>query len=288
MRVAWVHPSWRDLVIEHLAADRAARARFLSASEPDGVSLALAVGGGSTGQRRLPLLREDADWDLLTDRVAHLIGDGDTLALAQILTALEAAVADIDGLGPAREARALASYTLDRIRRDWDQSHRVLDVHLLETWLGVAQRLRGKPELPNVARTWGELLPARAPELEQPDLERFDRWLGLAGVLKRFAPTVLDELAFPRRYKDLLLDFWTLVRSAEPVTVAPETRETILTVMHRYVEVGLFTRFELDGVMAEWREDLEPLWPTAREPPRSARPLGAEAVADVARILDDL
>lgn len=40
--------------------------------------------------------------------------------------------------------------------------------------------------------------------------------------------------------------------------------------------------------MAEWREYLEPLWPTAREPPRSARPLGAEAAADVARILDDL
>ena len=30
MRVSWVHPSWRDLVIESLAADPVERRRFLS------------------------------------------------------------------------------------------------------------------------------------------------------------------------------------------------------------------------------------------------------------------
>jgi hypothetical protein len=54
-RVTWVHPSWRDLVIDHLAGDPLARRRFLERCSLD-VLLALSVGGGATGERRFPLL----------------------------------------------------------------------------------------------------------------------------------------------------------------------------------------------------------------------------------------
>src|SRR6185437_13150817 len=73
VRVAWVHPTWRDLVIERLAADAELRHRFLGRCGPHGVVLALSTGGGARGERRLPLLRDDKDWDAVGDRIYALV-----------------------------------------------------------------------------------------------------------------------------------------------------------------------------------------------------------------------
>ena len=47
--VTWVHPSWRDLVIDELAADPAARRSFLRHCSLDGLLLALSHAGGLDG-----------------------------------------------------------------------------------------------------------------------------------------------------------------------------------------------------------------------------------------------
>ena len=76
-RVGWVHPSWRDLVIEELATDADARRAFLRDCSVEGVLLALSTGGGVTGERSLPLLIDDADWDLVGDRAAGFLSELD-------------------------------------------------------------------------------------------------------------------------------------------------------------------------------------------------------------------
>src|SRR3954451_1044110 len=45
--VGWVHPSWRDLVIDRLSADAGARSRFTRVAGIEGVELALSVAGGT-------------------------------------------------------------------------------------------------------------------------------------------------------------------------------------------------------------------------------------------------
>ncbi|HEY3187892.1 MAG TPA: hypothetical protein VGJ70_10480, partial [Solirubrobacteraceae bacterium] len=72
MRVVWVHPSWRDLVVDHLAASPAERRAFLEAAELPGIELALSTAGGPHGERALPLLVADEDWDALADAVHRL------------------------------------------------------------------------------------------------------------------------------------------------------------------------------------------------------------------------
>ena len=59
--IGWVHPSWRDLVINELREDTAARRRFLDACALHGTMLALSQQGGIAGERRLPLLVSDSD-----------------------------------------------------------------------------------------------------------------------------------------------------------------------------------------------------------------------------------
>jgi hypothetical protein len=66
----WVHPSVRDLVIDHLMTDAASRQTFLGRAGIDGVMLALSSEGGATGERLFPLLQNEGDWRLVKERVA--------------------------------------------------------------------------------------------------------------------------------------------------------------------------------------------------------------------------
>lgn len=71
--IDWVHPSWRDLVIDRLREDATERRSFLRRCGTYGALLALSGGGGVSGERELPLLIDDADWDALTDRLGELL-----------------------------------------------------------------------------------------------------------------------------------------------------------------------------------------------------------------------
>src|SRR5207244_54097 len=73
--VTWVHPSWRDLVIEELAADAEARRGFLRACGIDGLLLALSAGGGVAGEPRPPLPDLAPTWIELLPTPALDVGD---------------------------------------------------------------------------------------------------------------------------------------------------------------------------------------------------------------------
>jgi hypothetical protein len=53
--VSWIHPSYRDLVIEELSTDSALKHEFLENTNLDGIKLALSDTGGAGGARKFPL-----------------------------------------------------------------------------------------------------------------------------------------------------------------------------------------------------------------------------------------
>jgi hypothetical protein len=109
--IDWVHPSWRDLVIEQLRADGDARRRFLGALGPYGALLVLSSAGGAAGERALPLLIDDADWDAFNDRLVELLRELDDLDLARLLLACaEPLAVDLE----ARQAAELQSLVARR------------------------------------------------------------------------------------------------------------------------------------------------------------------------------
>ena len=132
--IGWVHPSWRDLVINELRDDAAARRHFLSACGLHGAMLALSQDGGIAGERVLPLLVNDSDWDLLGDRLGRLSHQLEDQQLAQLLLALSGLRTTDIALSDKREARNLAANVLTAIARRWDQRHQPLPSFLLEHW----------------------------------------------------------------------------------------------------------------------------------------------------------
>lgn len=208
MRVAWVHPSWRDLVIEFLADNDEARERFLRGCSIHGALLALSVAGGQAGERRLPLLKRDQDWDALTDCLHELAPAVEPAELIGLLDGVARTVQALRGAAAEPEADALARALLTRVNGLWKAARAPIPLSELEGWLAVAERLSPKPPPPSIAVTWVELLPAGAPDIsEHTTLERFADWLTLADLLFDHDPELLHQLGFPGPAREFIVAF---------------------------------------------------------------------------------
>ena len=194
--VGWVHPSWRDLVIDQLTADAERRRAFLARAGLEGLLLALSTGGGRTGMREFPLLSDDADWDLLGDRLTAFVRDADDHDAQRVLVALEAAV-EASRLGPAHaEVRTVAEAVLGTVRRRWDRAHAPVPVAPLVAWLELGAWTGADP-VPHLERTWFAALPPAEGELSDDELRLADDWLWLVQVLYDVRPQELEPLGFP-------------------------------------------------------------------------------------------
>lgn len=205
--IGWVHPSWRDLVIDELRESQNARQAFLAACGIYGVMLALSQEGGAAGERSLPLMINDSDWDILGDRVSGLLREVEDHDLARLLLALDDALHKELDLAQHTEVESLAHYVLGAIRRGWEQQARPLPIFALEAWYGLRGSVRQQVSSPPMGRTWTELHPtpsALGSGIAARELQAFDDWLALAQVLARHDHPTLKALGFYKRDQLLL------------------------------------------------------------------------------------
>lgn len=231
--IGWVHPSWRDLVIDELRSDERARGRFLAACGVDGVMLALSRQGGVSGERQLPLLANDADWDRLGDRMRELLHGLEPRDLLRVLVALESALADLGDERQRREAQSLAVQVLDATRRAWDHTRQTVPSFLLEAWYRLRRHVRGGVGPPQLAATWAELRPGGL-LLEQPgvdELVRADEWLAVAQILRVYDLATLGALGFFDHDREFLERL--IVTLAQTTAASEEVRALAQSVLGR-------------------------------------------------------
>ena len=289
MKIAWVHPSWRDLVIDHLADDDRARQHFLRNCSINGALLALSVAGGGSGDRVMPLLETDSDWDDLTDRVHDLVPELEPPELIGLLDALALTVDALTAGHLRVEAQALAGAVLTRVAASWNRSRTPIPLSQLEAWLTLASTLEQPPAPPELAITWTELLPLDAPALgDIGALERFADWLGLVELLFDHDDAQLGELGFPGQAtwicRGFLASIATSIDDLDPRAIAPAMRAVgrIGRVMVTLSEPASAVRERLRETEAEPLATGPQLRPAARDSVQRA------GVADVERVLRDL
>jgi hypothetical protein len=73
----WIHPSYRDLVIDELTVDPELRTQFLRRASLEGVKLAISDTGGQEGLRRLPFMVSAESWEVLEERSIAIVRDLD-------------------------------------------------------------------------------------------------------------------------------------------------------------------------------------------------------------------
>jgi hypothetical protein len=205
MRVEWVHPSWRDLVIDHLSSDHDARERFLHNCSVHGALLALSLAGGHGGERELPLLKHDTDWDALTDRLYTLVPELERAELLGLMDALALTIHDLSATPTAPEANALATAVLARLTTVWRTAREPIALPALEAWSTLAGGLSSKPEPPAISVTWAELLPTAAPQpTDGANLERFADWLTLGRTAHGLRPWTPCQTRLPWSHRAIL------------------------------------------------------------------------------------
>lgn len=208
MRVQWVHPTWRELVIAQLAGDEAARRRFLLRCGVYGIELALSTANDDPDARRLPLIGCDGDWDAVTDRLFELVTELEPTELLALLACLGQAIEELEGCGEALEAHAMAKTTLSRVATLWDAAASPIPLLQLAAWFEVAGLIDGRPKLPRLSLTWVELLPASEPEPDdRAAVERFADWLSLCELLWDYDPELKTRLGHNDEHVELMASF---------------------------------------------------------------------------------
>ena len=193
--VTWVHPSWRDVAIDALADDAEERQRFLHACEVDGLALALSVAGGAAGERSLPLLRSDADWDALADRLHDVLRYGRDEDVVRLLDVLETALAAPLGERAEAEVVALAEHALDMAGRRLDEVAPPAPVELLVGWLELGTAVGQAEVHPAVVAAWIELVPTEHTDLDDPEeRRRNEAWARLARSLRHHSYETFERL----------------------------------------------------------------------------------------------
>jgi hypothetical protein len=292
--IGWIHPSWRDLIIDELREDRTARRRFLEACGLYGALLALSQEGGPAGARELPLMVEDGDWSVLSDRLVELSVQLEDHELTRLLLSLRELQTVTMDAACRWEARRLAVDVLTALAARWDARRSPLSGALIGHWYALRAWADAAVAAPAVGRSWAELYPALGPDstIDRTELVRADEWLSLAQTLAAHDPDRLHSLGFFSRDPQLLARLVVTL----PQVLTAETRTIGESVLTRIADLcsgamGVAARQALATLgapeedTAQWwvPEDLEA--PPTDEP---VTPTGEFTRADVARVFLDL
>lgn len=224
--VTWVHPSWRDLVIDQLERDPVRRRAFLARCGIEGALLALSIAGGPAGERNLPFLIDDADWDELLAHVDALVGELDTAERVRLLRQVSEAVLDRshdDDRRATAELDALAARLLETILPHGVDTTTLV---VLPEWYALAELVREPPPAPDVTRVWIETVPTEELDLAARDgVAALEAWTVLVEVMDRHDPAALRRFGFPAAQDEVV---GRLFARDAPVLAAGLTKDEAL------------------------------------------------------------
>jgi hypothetical protein len=210
--VEWMHPSWRDLVIEGVAVDTAARRAFLSECGVAGVILALSSRGGLKGAREAPFLTDSEDWETLVAHLPVLIERVSYSDVARLLSAVAELAKRRSGTLVTRVTRL----ALDQIRQRWDSRGQAIAIRSLGLYYETSARLEPLPAGPDLRATWEATHPRAYVDatedglLDDAQLARVQIWIGLVAIIRDNEPRFLRQAGFPSADDDLPVRVVTL------------------------------------------------------------------------------
>ncbi len=269
IQLDWMHPSWRDLVIDHLRTDQQDREHFLSHCGPPGIVLALSTGGGATGERERPLLISAADFDALRQNLKAQIRAMATEQQSGILYNLR-----LMAKGPTRptaglEMNHIVHGVLDTLRTGWDEAQSPVAVRVLDLYYELSTYGELWTPSPLLGPTWADAFN----QLEEALLETSDEgyflrdalslWIDLLECLQENEPRFLKAMQFPAAQETLLERVTEVLSAAGDWDFRPSDKDEFESEIEALGDlVRLLTRFDElcerpDGVVADASEGLE-------------------------------
>lgn len=199
-QIDWVHPSYRDLVVDELASSPTNQAIFLGKMSISGVKLALSVSGGSLGERQMPLMTTPESWASLAARCREIVSTASIGGVAQLIDAL-ASASRVEGIDEKARAslKTLLQEVYERGVVRWDECTEALSVMDLESFLRARTSLSTTARLPDVGSIWesySSSVREAIAEGESLDPYEVDGWTDLVITIERHFPAFRESEAF--------------------------------------------------------------------------------------------
>jgi len=220
--VRWIHPSYRDLVIEQLAIDINLRSRFLELMDIEGVKLAVSQAGGRRGDRRLPLLVSESDWKLLLSRSLEIVKNSDVPTAILMIRILRSATVDLPGITRNQLLRVLEA-CCGAIRVRVDETQCVIKEAELRELLEATVLIDPLPVLPQLGPTWKSAtssfratIKSATDGSELIDGFAVEEWVRLTDLLVKNEPRFMRQVNYPQAFTgDITQLVSTIRREAE-------------------------------------------------------------------------
>jgi hypothetical protein len=227
--IDWMHPSWRDLLIEHLASAAKPRQEFLAKCGIEGFSLAVSSAGGATGQRQAPLIKTDEDLQAAATAAFRLITTTRRFEVWRILTSVLEFVRRTkseDNPVPGATTSALSDFitkVLAACRKRWEENDGVADASDVGAYYTISEYVSPLPPGPNLPKLWEKSRTAAFDEMEafddgefEPSIGQVSGWLSVASVIERNEPRFLRQAGFPEEFAEAIEEFLpALVRRSQ-------------------------------------------------------------------------
>ena len=199
--IDWIHPSVRDLVIEQLSNSSSAREAFLETVSIPGIKLAISDTGGAEGDRYLPLLQADSDWDILEKRCLFLISEStQPSSLREILLAFASALPEAQ----SEDIRLKLASTLRAIMEGLYRklAGESIDLELLKAFSHCSTSFDPLFPLPSLKHTWE----AAIANLSSESITGMFDGVRLIDFIQMHEPRFFRQVQFPANYEWIVED----------------------------------------------------------------------------------
>jgi hypothetical protein len=205
-RADWIHPSYRDLVIDELVASYELRMHFFRRASLEGVKIAVSDTGGQKGERQLPFMLSSESWDVLQERCLAIVSG---LQMDRVLLeVLSSAAARASVTHLAARWNKLLTAICQAIRMKWNSTEKLISAGDLAAFRNTIQLANCDCPLPDLNRSWVSLEDAFRDSIsdyssgDDFDFEPFDDLTEFATELDLAEPGFLAKRGFPDDFEN--------------------------------------------------------------------------------------
>lgn len=253
----WMHPSYRDLVIDELVTDKGLRINFLGTASIRDISLALSTIGGHDGKRTMPLIGDEESKKIVVERVKALFSTEDEFSLSNLLTILDYARKQNDS--QSEWVTDLLYITLSSFPRLF--AGKIIYSDLLDYYCKLTLDFKPLLPLPDFEPTWNyrvKLIKEVVDEQSYFIGSEIESWTKLISLLQKNEPRFLTQINFPTDYSALVIRVIKNLQTDVKYDICSPKKDDITTEIDRLNEIidGLI---ELMSEVLEWKIIISPI-----------------------------
>jgi hypothetical protein len=267
-QIEWIHPSYRDLVIEELSTQSSFRERFLEKAGLRGIKLAISDTGGASGNRKFPLIRSDEDWELFRSRCMSLVAQTDNEETTELLDVLSRA-REVAGSETKDRVAAILSGVCGVIKEKWDEGSR-FSVTALKSFCRGSIVASILAPLPKLDQCWQRCLSDLVNSLDSDSLvllenpENLLNWVDLVETILANEPRFLERIRFQQITTELAREICRQIASEinadiedDAITDTAANASVVSEQMEKLIELARLDR-------KDWQDVLDQLARRAR------------------------